>query len=545
MMSPIFGFTPDELGALRLTGRKRKLWSQVRDSSDPKCIRLREMLDELRRKASAMSTDEIVREAIDVSEAEIYLTAPPDTVKRKGRLHALVEYAAAFTSFGGKGLADFLRHCADAESRGNGPDYFQSAFGGVRITSVHKAKGLEWPVVILADAHRNLNTSADSNRNVLFDQKVGLASKVRQETEGGLWMQKTPEYGLISGMKQYGSKAEELRILYVALTRAREKAVVFAARNGSTAGKAPDAGKIERGAACVTDGKLCPMIVSAENKYADWIDLAYGAAGFTESDLNREETTRGSLKLVRKEAGAYIGEAGREEQDGTQADSSLTERINRRLSFEYVGNGTVQIPTTMTVTQLTESFRPATTHRPAFVRREGLTAAERGTALHEFMQHCDPGAAASDPEAEARRLCEMQFLSREAAASIDAGRVKAFFSGRLGRAMLEADRLYREYSYMDAAKASDLIKDLDEEHKDDIIIIQGTADCVIEKDGKLIILDYKTDRVSDPEELVSRYSGQLRSYSGSIGKRLGLPVSEAVIWSFSLEHEVPIPLEQE
>lgn len=542
MMSPLFGFTADELASLRLEGRKNKLWSQVRRSGDPKCIRLRDMVDELRKKASAMSTDEIVRETIEVSEAEIYLTSPPDTLRRKSRLHALVEYAAEFTSFGGRGLSDFLRYCSDAEKKGNGPDYSQSAAGGVQVTSVHKAKGLEWPIVILADAGRRLNTSADSSRSVLFDQHIGIAAKVRKESDGGPWMEKTPEYGLISEMKLSDSKAEEMRILYVALTRAREKAVVFAARGSHAGGKAPDASVIDTASACVSEGRLSPMLVSEKNIYAEWIDQAFGAAGFIASDLDKEEVTRGSLKLVRREAAYYNSQAVQKAEERTSADPELTERINRRLAFEYEGKGVVQIPTTLTVTQLTESFRPASTHRPAFVRRNGLTAAERGTALHEFMQHCDLHAAAEDPVAEAERLRDMQFLSEDAAASIDADRVRAFFRGRLGKAILEADRVYREYSYMDAAKASDLIHDLDDDHKDDIIIIQGTADCIIEKDGKLTVLDYKTDRVSDPEELRKRYSGQLRSYCRSVGTRLGMPVSEAVIWSFWMECEVPVSI---
>ena len=544
MMSPLFGFTADELASLRLQGKKNRLWSQVRGTDDPKCIRLRNMIDELRKKASAMSTDEIVRETIEVSEAEIYLTSPPDTIKRKSRLHALVEYAAEFTSFGGRGLSDFLRYCSDAEKKGNGPDYSESAPGGVIVTSVHKAKGLEWPIVILADAGRALNTSADSSRNVLFDQKVGIASKVKQESDRGLWMEKTPEYGLISEMKLNGAKAEEMRILYVALTRARDKAVVFAARKSSSAGKAPDASITDEASACVTAGRLSPMLVSEKNRYADWIDQALGASGFTVSDFDREEVTRGSIKLVRREAEYYKAQSLKEPEESSAADPELTKRINRRLSFEYEGKGIVQIPTTMTVTQLTESFRPATAHRPAFVRRDGLNAAERGTALHEFMQHCDLRAAAEDPGAEAARLRDRQFLSKEAAASIDADRVRAFFGSRLGKTILEADRVYREYSYMDAAKASDLIQDLDDDHKDDIIIIQGTADCIIEKDGKLTVLDYKTDRVTDPEELRRRYSGQLRSYSKSVAARLGKTVSEAVIWSFWLESEVPISIEQ-
>lgn len=542
MMSPIGGFSADEFISLKMKSADGKLWTALKDSDDVKCIRLRELLSGLREKASVMSVREIVRETIEQSDAETFLTAPPDTERRKKRLRALIDFASGYTSYGGNGLSDFIRQCEISQRSGRGPESSQSGSGGVLLTSVHKAKGLEWPIVILADAGRRLNTSADSRGNVLFDQKIGIAAKVRMESEEGLWMEKPPEYSVISELRTGSGKEEELRILYVALTRAKERAVVFSARKSSASGKVTDAEVIDEASACAVGGRLVPVLISSKNDYSDWIDRSLGVAGFTSADIGNGGAVRGDVMLVRRALDFYTAESRENCAEESEPDPALADEIDRRLAFVYRKGGTVQIPTSMTVTQLTETFRPARSYRPAFVKQGGLTASERGTALHEFLQHCNLKAASEDPAAEADRLREMQFLNENEAASISASRVRNFFRSRIGRKVLEADRLYREYPYMDSIKAKEAVPDVDPEHEDDMIIIQGTADCVIEKEGRLTILDYKTDRVDDPEELIHRYTKQLVSYCRSIGSRLGLPVEEAVIWSFNLECEVPIDL---
>ncbi|MBP0969609.1 MAG: UvrD-helicase domain-containing protein [Oscillospiraceae bacterium] len=542
MLSPICGFTVDEFISVKLGSEDGKLWTAIRNSEDAKCLKLKELVSGLREKASVMSVREIVREAVEQSEAETFLTALPDTARRKSRLRALIDFAGSFTSFGGSGLSDFLRQCDGSSRAGRSPESSQRASGGVLVTSVHRSKGLEWPVVILADAGRELNTSADSGANVLFDQEIGIAAKVRMESEDGMWMAKPPEYGIISGMKRESGKAEELRILYVALTRAKNRIAVFAARKAGSSGKIPDADLIDEAAACCREGQMIPVLVSEKNRFADWIDRALGASGFSSSDLEREETVRGDISLICRTPEGYAADPVNGLGEGYGADSALVEEIDRRLSFVYSRGGTVQIPTSLTVTQLTESFRPARSYRPAFVKQGGLTASERGTALHEFLQHCDIRRASEDPAGEIARLREMQFLGENEAASISEAKVMSFFKGRIGQMMLKADRLYREYPFMGSIRASDVIPDVDPEHGDDVIVIQGAADCVIEKDGRLTILDYKTDNVNDPEELKNRYSKQLRQYCTSIGERLGMPVVEAVIWSFRLEREVIIDI---
>ena len=543
MLSPLCGYTLDEFAALRLRDRSARLWTAVRNADDSKSIYLRELINGLREKASSMSAEELVREAIEDSEAEILLTAQPDTAKRKARLRALIDYAAGYTAFGGRGLTDFIRYCDDAAEKQRGPQVTEGAASGVLITTVHKSKGLEWPVVILADASKQFNTQPISASNVLFDQKAGIGLKVRVETENGLWNSRTPEFGTIEQIKISSQKEEELRILYVALTRARQRAAVFASRKEKkNGGNADDAILDGTVSSLNRDGTLSPMLVEEKNCFADWIAQAFSAAGFTSSDTGKEVTVREPLMLVRKTPETYAFRNPGPEDMLRSADASLTEEINSRLGFMYGYGGVVQIPTSLTVTQLTESFRPALAHRPAFVRKDGLTAAERGIAMHEFMQHCDPAAAAEDPAAEAQRLMQQQFLSEEAAASIEPEAVRDFFRGRLGKEILEADRVYREYSYIDSVRAIEVIPDVDITHENDLIIIQGTVDCIIEKGGKLTVLDYKTDRATRPEDLLERYSQQLRTYSRSVSKRFGLPVEKAVIWSFALSQEIEVDM---
>ena len=546
MLSPLCGFTLDELAALRLKDRNARLWTAVRNAEDSKSRRLRELITGLREKASSMSAEELVREAVEDSEAEILLTAQPDTAKRKARLRALIDYAAGYTAFGGRGLTDFIRYCEDAAEKQRGPSVAEGTSSGVLITTVHKSKGLEWPVVILAEASRQFNTKPITGSNVLFDQEAGIGVRVRVETENGLWMSSTPELGTIAQIKTASQKEEELRILYVALTRARQRVAVFAARTERKTKESDDSDLLNSTVSCLNpDGTLSPMLVEDKNCFSDWMAQAYSASGFISSDLSREETVRGPLMLVRKKPEDYVFTRPDPGEMIRSADASLTDEINARLGFMYGFGGVVQIPTSLTVTQLTESYRPALAHRPAFVRKDGLTAAERGIAMHEFMQHCDPAAAARDPAAEAGKLKEQQFLTEEAAASIDPEAVTEFFRGDLGRELLEADRIYREYSYIDSVKAIEVIPDVDITHENDIVIIQGTVDCIIEKNGQLTVLDYKTDRAARKEDLLERYSQQLRTYSRSVSKRFGLPVEKAVIWSFELSQEIEVDMSVE
>ena len=165
-----------------------------------------------------------------------------------------------------------------------------------------------------------------------------------------------------------------------------------------------------------------------------------------------------------------------------------------------------------------------------------LSGAERGTALHTFMQFCDFGSAKADPAAEISRLCARRFLTEKEAAAISPEKVKTFFESELYSRIEKSPFVRRELRFLRSLPAADL--GYEGAAPEDKITVQGVADCVFEEGGELFVLDYKTDFVEDIEELRSRYSAQLTMYKRLLSESLGRPVAGAVIWSFRFSREL-------
>ena len=173
--------------------------------------------------------------------------------------------------------------------------------------------------------------------------------------------------------------------------------------------------------------------------------------------------------------------------------------------------------------------------RPAFLGKAGLTPAERGTALHHYMQFADYAAAAKHPRQELERLKSGGFLSEEEANAVDLRHVAAFFQSPVAKRMLASEQSYRELRFTVEIPASLLKADVPAEQQ---VMLQGAVDCVfVEPDGAVII-DYKTDRAASPEELWSRYRVQLALYRLAVERVLETPVKECMLYSFALGHAV-------
>ena len=160
-----------------------------------------------------------------------------------------------------------------------------------------------------------------------------------------------------------------------------------------------------------------------------------------------------------------------------------------------------------------------------------MTPAERGTAMHTFMQFCDYEKAKNDLETEISRLLSCGFISNEQANALDKAKLNSFFSSTFADRMFNSDNIYREIKVSTFVKANDIY---DIKFNNDILV-QGIADCVFEENGELILVDYKTDRVKNENELLDRYKKQIAFYRMAIEKTLKKPVKEAVLYSFCLE----------
>ena len=222
----------------------------------------------------------------------------------------------------------------------------------------------------------------------------------------------------------------------------------------------------------------------------------------------------------------------------TQAepDPALLEQIRKRLEYAYSFAALNGVFAKRTASALAEQDAKEvfSASRPAFLSAHGLTPAQRGTAVHLFMQHADYEKAAKEPKAELDRLCRAGFLSPEQGQAVELFKIEGFFASPLYARMRAAAKITREYKFMIELPAREVEPNLDERFDQETVVVQGMADCVLEEAGGLVIVDYKTDRGKSEADLAERYRPQLALYARALTQITGLPVQECCLYSFDL-----------
>ncbi|MBQ8063608.1 MAG: PD-(D/E)XK nuclease family protein, partial [Clostridia bacterium] len=229
------------------------------------------------------------------------------------------------------------------------------------------------------------------------------------------------------------------------------------------------------------------------------------------------------------------------EEEECPVDQAQVTRLEAQIAYEYPYRGLTTSLSKRSASHLGE--KPFSTQyfaetRPESLSREGMTPAERGTCLHKFMQYADFALAAEDPAAEKERLVEKGFLLPEEAAVVEPEQVHRFFASSLAARIKKSPRVLREQKFAILLPAGQFDDTLSPEEAREKVLIQGIIDCAFEEENGFVLLDYKTDRVSDGEDLKSRYREQLALYKLALEETLGLPVREVALWSFHLGEEV-------
>lgn len=301
-----------------------------------------------------------------------------------------------------------------------------------------------------------------------------------------------------------------------------------------------------------------PYVVKSSSSFADWIVLSlirHPDAG----KLRKDKTNcNPELYILPAESPIFfkvIDETVETEQpeqnvkpdfQPTAHTAKLIGDIRERLRYEYPYQVLSQTASKRTASKSSEeqefsalNFAKA---RPDFLSRDGLTPAERGTALHKYMQYADFETAENHPEQELERMTRQGLLSEEESKTIPLGKVKAFFASPLYQRMKNSPELMREKQFNIAMPAGYFNPDLTGEAANEPTLMQGVVDAAFIEDGKIVILDYKTDHVKSGEELASMYTDQLHIYQYAMQEITGLEVSELILYSFGLGKQVALPL---
>ena len=563
LRSPVFGFTPDELAQIRLADRRSDFYGAIVRASE-QSLKARGFLDALnalRRDAPDMPADRFLWHVYEKTGFLAVMGALKGGARRRNNLMRLLELAVRCERSGYRGLFGFVTLLRRLMENGEEPFGAGEATAGdaVRIMSIHKSKGLEFPVVILADTAKRFNKK-DTAGPLLIHAALGVGAKrtdlerrIEYPTLARLAVAKTLTRELLS---------EELRILYVAMTRAREKLIVVATFSDADRellklekdAAAPVAPQVLENAPNMAAFLLLPALMRSEAECLRQCAARQTAGGGAPWDIR---------KILITEVPRYSEKQSAPE--GTRPAASARpgdiEALRRNLEYVYPYLEASGIPSKLTATGLKGRFsdaeaaeeaespdyarkRRAPALRPAFiVERKTLTGAERGTALHLAMQYIDyeKCRTSQDVRGELERLAEQNFLSAQQASAVDPEKIADFFASPLGIRVRRCDKLYREFKFSLLVPAQRYYPARGESAGDEILL-QGVVDCCFVEDGALHVIDFKTDEVT-PETLMEKtmlYAAQLRAYGSAMVRVTGLPVKSRSIYFFALGEAVEI-----
>lgn len=548
MLSPIMMFSPDETAQIRNLNKSIKLYQnlisfdKIKKLSDSLCKKAQEaneLIKEFRFLSASLNTERLIRRIYDRTNYYAIASTYKDAARREN-LTLLLRYASSYDKSSGRGLSGFLRYINSVFENGNDfkrMEHTKSNSDAVTITTMHSSKGLEYPFVFLCDLDKQMNIK-DTARGIIVSEKLGV-SFVYKDKE--LHLKSTPQhYEALKENYINESIAEEIRILYVAMTRAKERLFLPIYL------KKDNLSKLKRLAMALTNtGFISENILRAVDGMFRWIVLPLL--------LNEDMTELRELSEADFGSIPHFNDEVRFTQKIFNMSSVPKKCETREEQYEEAYDDVFDLysdydltlsktPAKLSVSELAKKdtnfvFYPQI---PKFSEEIGkFTAAQRGTITHSFMEICDFKNASNDLEGELDRIVNTGRLSQRKADSIDREAVKNFFESEIYSHIVKSKSVMRERAFL--VRLSDIDTSVDvHEYKGTDGMLQGIADLLFEEDDGFVLVDYKTDRVKEENELIDNYTDQLLLYKAAFDLILDKPVKSAYIYSFTLRKAIEI-----
>lgn len=539
LRSPMFAFTAEQLAEIRAACPKGSFYQALcsaaeRDPDRPEKFYSAQAaaflsdLQSLRDASAYLGIDELIWKICTEYHYFALAGAMEGGSLRQANLQLLFERAGAFERSTLSGLFQFMNYIETIRESGKDlvpAKAFSERDDVVRILTIHASKGLEYPVVILADTARQFNAT-DNNQPILWHAQGGIGLPY-VDTERRIQYPCLART-LVADSKLHDLKAEEMRLLYVALTRAKEKVLISATYGG----------RENRWTAAVyeADGRPSLESILAARRYRDWVlpvllthpDAgALRAAGEVQQvRLSRDAAYPLRVHVVNHETQplAEISSAPAQQPEAAQQPKADT-GIAQRLAWQYPHAALRQVPVKMSVTELkrrmtaeeTPAARLPSVADHRFRRMDEISSTERGTVTHFVLQHMAL-AETDSPEAVKRQMDDMLaqgMLNQAQYDAVDQMSLWHFFDSPVGRRLCTAQTVLREFDFYMEVAAGMVYPELSGPDAAEHILVQGIADCIFTDDRGTVLLDYKTDRVpaAQAEARAQRYQQQIALYT--------------------------------
>jgi ATP-dependent helicase/nuclease subunit A len=596
LRSTIEAFEPEELMDIRMVNKEVSFYETMKaiidnkvnvenEDVEPRRYILEHISEELknkvsnflsklnkwRRKVLHMPIDEFIWYLYTETGYYGFTGAMPGGSQRQANLRLLFERAKQYEKTSYKGLFNFINFINKLKNSSG--DMGSAKILGenedvVRIMSIHKSKGLEFPVVILAGSGKQFNLM-DMNRSILFHGELGLGPDYVDPDRRISYP--TVVKQVLKRKIKIETLSEEMRILYVAFTRAKEKLII----TGMVSNIVNTIAKWYEAAVYKGD-KISQYSIGNAKSYLDWIgpavvrhtcgkDLREVIEKESAPKFIIEDKSRWSVKTWSKES--FIKKVNVDDNDDdiikeiesvnlTSDKSKYNEEINRRLNWEYKYMKSSNIPAKFSVSELKRKFNlidinesremisSVVLKKPLFIQKNRtLSGAERGTLMHLVMQHLDLNKVSSHEEIEeqVKSLINREFITENEGKEVQIYKILKFFKTGLGQRLKNAKSIYREIPFFIEISSTELYKDLPKElYEDEKVLVQGIIDCYFEEDDKLVLLDYKTDFVEDINKIKEKYSLQICYYKRALEKMSGKSIKNTYLYSFFKDEIVEI-----
>lgn len=502
-----------------------------------------------------------------------YVTAKPGGEQRRANVEMLLSKAAAFEQTSFYGVFHFLRYIEQLskyEVDYGEADILDENADVVRIMSIHKSKGLEFPVCFVAGLSKKFNMQ-DTTGRLVTDMDLGIGV---DEIDSELRIQRRmTKKNVVSLKMRLDTLAEEMRVLYVAMTRAREKLILTAV--------VKDEEKLKEQIALyentkTEDGRMRFTDLMNAGSFLQFVLPALSDAQFiSEGELKEQEISEECGQILQREQ--FVYRITREE--ASEGELAQKEKLQQRMDRRYADEGLKELVTKTSVSELKKAQmdldfagelfpeKEIVPYIPAFMQEEqGMSGADRGSAYHRVMELLDfekvlnqenkkemnreenqskksekSGADTymiTELERQIAVMVEKELLQKPWSEAVSVKKLVVFFKSSLAQRMAKAQhlqKLKKEQPFVLGIAADRVKPQFPHEEQ---VLIQGIIDAFFEEGDDLILMDYKTDAVKTGEELVKRYHTQMEYYTEALERIVGKKVKERIIYSFALGEEI-------
>lgn len=544
LSSRIFAFTADELAAIRSESKDTSFFEALKKSPIEKAIAFLSVLAQLRDYARTTGVSDLVDTILATTKLDSIFSAMADGELKAENIRTFCQLVAAFETGGKHDLGSFLSYIQSLQERGLFAQTQQNAAGAVTIMSIHKSKGLEFPVVFLCGLSKGFNRES-AREQVLCHKELGLGLCC-VDTKNRVRYPSIAKRAIAVKILEE-SLSEEMRVLYVAMTRAKDRLIMTYASNSLESDIADLALRMDISSPeLMASGADCPGV---------WVLL---------SAMRRKEANElfrlCGMTLKLQESGSqweiHITQA-KSEAEAQEIQDALVcaipakahEVLQNSLSYCYPYMSATQAPSKLTATQLKGRFKDQEVsehtggktknllwRKPSFMEA-AVSPTQYGTAVHSVMQyiHFQRCKDIAGVKAEIERLTDEGYISKAHSEMIDAAQIADLFATDIGKKLQSAEVL-REFKFSILTDAAVFADNLPDEK----ILLQGVVDCAIIEDDGIIVVDFKTDYVTE-ETVESRaevYRNQVKIYADALQRIYKKPVKERLIYFFRLNRFV-------